>query len=147
MHEEVAKEYTELLLDHAFQIFSKQYGVNYAEHVFIEIVRVIRDTPSLKAHFLAMIEKTLSVDDVYLYYLKERPENFVSGELIEFLAHIFRWSEFSDLAQKRKARRFGKDLDPRRSSDIADGIIDALSDDWADREFYRLFEGQCDKVD
>ncbi|NOU23504.1 MAG: hypothetical protein HOO93_17290 [Methyloglobulus sp.] len=139
MHKEAAKKYIDVLLDNVFHIFSQQFGVNHAEHVFIEIVKIIQDHPSLKAHLLTLIENTLNVDDVYLYYLKERPKNFVTGELIEYLAHAFRWTELLDLAQKRKIRRFGQDADPERSSDIADGIIEALSDDWADKDFYRSF--------
>jgi len=37
------KEYIGILLDHAYHLlYKKQFGVNHAEHIFVELIRITK---------------------------------------------------------------------------------------------------------
>jgi hypothetical protein len=59
----------------------------------------------------------------------------VPPELIQLIAHEFRWREIEKLAQQRIDHYFGGDAS-LAVGDVAHGISEALRDDWQDREFY-----------
>jgi hypothetical protein len=56
-----------------------------------------------------------------------------------FVAHATKWQEFEDIAKDRKSKIHTlKTLGNER--EFSDLLIDALSDDWQDKDFYRSFD-------
>ena len=98
------KKYIHLLLNHIFDIlFVHNYGVNHAEHVFICILSLLTENAKLKKWFLDLAKKNLITDEKDLTKLQNRPEWFIDPDLIFFIAHATKWSEFELMAKERKS--------------------------------------------
>lgn len=137
-----ALKYINVLLNHAFDLlYLHDYGVNHAEHIFIEILYVVNKTPSIKSDILDQIEISLSDKYKFPQSPENRPEWFVPEEFMEFIAHALRWDELKQLAVKRKYRLYGNDTE-FRSTDVSDIILAALNDDWEDKEMYHTFDNE-----
>jgi hypothetical protein len=123
-----------LLVANAQRILNAKFGVNAAEVTFFEIVELIRSEQNLKATFLEMAGETFLQPDGW-----GCTEHAAPLELVELVAHEFRWPEIADLADKRIEKYFKGDRS-LAIGDIAMRIRAALSDDWEDREFYARYE-------
>lgn len=130
----LASKLLDILVENGARILRAGFGVNYAESTFFEIVRLLRQEASVVPHFLSMTRDTLDVNDPGLL-----EPGMLPRELIELVAHEFRWKELEELAQWRIHRHFSGDV-RLAVGDVSSGISEALRDDWADREFYRHYD-------
>lgn len=109
------------------------YGIETTEDALFEIVEMLRGDESLKAQFLAMIERS---------FLNRSPsglsENGVPRELVELATHELKWPEFAILADKRIQDLFGGD-ESLAISDVSHAVKKAYADDWEDREFFQRY--------
>lgn len=109
------------------------YGIETTEDALFEIVEMLRENESLKAQFLAMVERS---------FMSRSPsglsENGVPRELIELATHELKWPEFAILADKRIQDLFGGD-EGLAISDVSHGVKQAYADDWEDREFFQRY--------
>lgn len=136
MDEECAREYLSILLDYAYDLLHvHQLGVNHAEFIFCRVWQVLNSHTTLKVWFMGLVENTVLGPEISLADMKKRPEWFVDEDLVAFISHMSRWEEFREIAERRKAflREKGGCIGSR---DISDSILESLSDDWEDSEFY-----------
>lgn len=112
---------------------SEGYGIETTEDALFEIVEMLRGNESLKAQFLAMVERS---------FMNRSPsglsENGVPRELVELATHELKWPEFAILADKRIQDLFGGD-ESSAISDVSHGVKQAYADDWEDREFFQRY--------
>lgn len=140
MELEAAKKYLNILFNHIFDLlFINKLGVNHAEHVFIRILELLQDDPQLKDWFIELVRYNLLMDEQDMTRLQRRPNWFVDPDLILFIAHATKWKEFEKIAEERKSKLHTlKTLNNAR--EFADELMNALRDDWEDRDFYKKFE-------
>lgn len=139
MDDKFAKLYVMTLLDYVYDLLHvKNFGVNHAECLFLQIWNVLSTQPKIKTWFLECVCKSIKSADMSFLGTENRPDWFVDGDLICFIAHISKWEEFSEIANQRKQHLLtsGAILG---SNDISDAIIEALKDDWEDQDFYEYF--------
>lgn len=129
-----AKKLLNVQIENALRVLDAGFGVNHAEAIFFDIVRLIEREPALKAHFLSRVEHTFNFPDI-----GSLCPGMVPGDLIEFIAHEFRWSELQELAKKRVKKLFGGDM-ALAIGDISGRLDEAFRDDWPDREFYENYK-------
>jgi hypothetical protein len=120
----------DILIENSARILRAGFGVNHAEETFFEVIRLLQNERAVLPHLLDKIRDTLETRDPGLL-----EPGMVPQELIELIAHEFRWKELEVLAQKRIGRYFGGDAS-LAVGDVAHGISEALLDDWQDRELY-----------
>lgn len=142
MDNESAKSYVTILLNHVFDLlYVNNFGINHAEHDFLKIGETLINHENLREWFVLKVEQTISPENANanVTNMSARPEWFIDGDLICFLAHTLRWNEYSDIADRRKLylKNSGRILGSR---DISDSILEAMSDDWEDQEFYECFK-------
>jgi hypothetical protein len=130
MESTAAIELIDILVENALRIMRAGFGVNRAESTFFEIIDLLREDTTLKAHFLDKVRITMAMRDP-----GRLEPGMVPKELIELAAHELRWREFQQLAQQRIADIFGGD-EALAIGDLAQHIPEALKDYWADREYY-----------
>ena len=112
---------------------SEGFGVDRAESSFFDVVDLLREEESLKAHFLERVRTMLEKRDA-----GSLEPGSVPKELIQLVAHELRWREIESLSRRRVDLFFHGD--PLLAvGDIACGISAAFDDDWEDREFYRRY--------
>lgn len=108
-------------------------GIETTENALFEIVEMLRGNESLKAQFLAMVERS---------FMNRSPsglsENGVPRELVELATHELKWPEFAILADKRIQDLFGGD-ESLAISDVSHDVKKAYADDWEDREFFQRY--------
>jgi hypothetical protein len=131
---EAQKLLLKVLVGNAKRILEARFGVNAAETTFFEVVDMIGAEEKLKEVFLGMAGQTFTQPDGWGH-----SEDSAPLELIELVAHEFRWQEIIDLADKRVAQHFKGDR-TLAIGDIAMRIRKAFNDDWEDREFYARYE-------
>lgn len=139
MDTQARKAYVKMLLDYQFDmLFTRQWGVNHAEFLFVQAWEILEECAEIRPWFMGMIEHTLLLGGVFQSGITKRPDRFVPDDFIWFLAHASRWPEFNALAERlRKEPRDVWASNPLyRSSEV---IVAALQDDWEDKEFYRAF--------
>jgi hypothetical protein len=130
---EYAKILLDILIENSARILRAGFGINSVEHVFFEVIELIRKHTELKCNMLKRVEYTLLQNDSGLLN-----EGMVPQELIELIAHEMQWTELRDLAEKRVQDKFHGDW-TFAVSDISRKIIDAQSNNWEGREFYKHF--------
>lgn len=64
-------------------------------------------------------------------------EKFLPGLAIAYCMHVLRWPEIHDFLISENINYYSKKM----SSGMSE-ILDAYSDDWADKDFYRRFNGR-----
>ncbi len=140
MEIEAAKKYVETLLDYQYDLLyvRHSWGVNHAEFIFIQTARVIIEHAEIRKWFFEKIEHTLFSQETYNTDNNTRSINFIPDDFIWFLAHMTRWIEFNDIANKisGKEEDTWKSNPCRKSSEV---LLEALSDNWEDRDFYEEF--------
>lgn len=134
MNSDSAKKLLDIQIENAFRILDAGFGVNQAEAVFFDIVRLLHEECVLKQYFLERVNITFSFPDVGSLI-----PGMVPGDLIELIAHEFRWVEFLDLADKR-IRVFFSGNAVLAVGDVSHRVTEAFRDDWPDREFYRHYK-------
>jgi len=142
MDTEAAQEYIEILLDYQYDLLQArvQWGVNHAEFLFIQIARVLNVHDELRSWFLRKVEDTLFGRVELDSSTTIRPPGYIPDDFIWFFAHLTRWPEFSVLAERIK----GTLADPWKTNPLrltSRTLMDALQDDWEDRDFYESFSG------
>ena len=137
------REYFDWLLDNAFNIlYPMDLYVTQAEHIFVEIIRLLEQYPALKQHLLDIIRRNLlQIKENENYSdLQQRPADAIPEEFYGFLAHSTRWPELREIAMQRKQLLQQQRQDEEQDeSDYFKILLDALEDDWEDRDFYRCF--------
>ncbi|MFK8017856.1 MAG: hypothetical protein AB8G17_20715 [Gammaproteobacteria bacterium] len=125
-----AFELLDILIGNAARILVAGFGCRGAEANLFGVLRVVRETPEAKGWLIARITRSMAKRD-----LAHQIDDYVPIELVELLAHEFRWEELKEIAQRRVENLFDGDWIGARG-DIASDIVDAMSEDWSDREFY-----------
>jgi hypothetical protein len=130
-----ARKLLDIQIENARRILGAQFGVNHAEAIFFDIIRLLREDVLLKPYFLEKVEKSFAMP-----FIEDWNPGAVPRELIELVAHELRWTELLELANKRIQDRFKGDA-AFAAGDIASRISLAFRDDWEDRDFYRHYGG------
>ena len=133
MSVDCAKRLLDIQIENASRVITANFGLNQAEAIFFDVIRLLREESELKPYFLKKAADTFAMPDIG--YLEV---GMVPGELIELIAHELRWPELQELANKRIKDFFRGDRSVA-AGDIANSITDAYSDDWQDRMFYRHY--------
>lgn len=140
MEFESAKKYICLLLNHIFDLlFVNNLGVNHAEHIFIRVLEILESNSQLKDWFVDQVRHNLLMDEQDVTGLLSRPDWFIDPDLILFIAHATKWKEFEDIAHERKLK-LSTLVTLNQEREFSDVLLDALKEDWEDRDFYRKFE-------
>jgi hypothetical protein len=129
------------ILNEAYKILHQEnLGLNHVEPLFQQVLEIVHNDSNAREWFLEeMAREVVSGGQVANQEL-DMPMNFIDADLICFIAHATRWGEFSDACNQRKLEQGYLSKLPG-SKDIADMVIDALADDWEDRDFYQAFSG------
>jgi hypothetical protein len=131
---EYAKKLMDILIENSVRILRAGFGVNAAESAFFTVITLLKEKPDLKTYFLARTISTLSLSELGYLTEGEIPE-----ELLDLVAHETRWDEMKAIAEKRIRDIYhGNSNDA--VGDVAQRIIEALSDNWPDREFYKHYQ-------
>ena len=129
------------LLDEAFRIlFQENLGLNHAEEVFTNSLKLLQSNNTDKTWFIEHAKNEIVSGGEVISKADNRPEHFIDSDLICFIAHATRWNDFKQAVSLRKNTSEYKHKLPG-SSDIADLVESSLADDWEARDFYQLFEG------
>lgn len=123
----------EVLIDNASRILLAGFGVNWAESTFFDVIRLLSQEGGLKSHFLDLVRKTFALSAP-----GQLNPGTVPLELIELVAHEFRWPELLQIADERINKLFNGDIS-LAISDIATRVPEAYKDTWQDREFYEYY--------
>lgn len=123
----------DVLIENALRILAAGFGVNWAESSFFDIVRLLQKEEVLKEYFLERVRTTFAMSSP-----GSLDPGTVPTELIELVAHEFRWPELQVLAQQRINTVFGGDA-MLAIGDVAHRLQEAYKDDWQDREFYEHY--------
>lgn len=134
MEYEHARRLLDILIENANRIAAAGFGVDRLEPTFFQIVDLMRECAELKADFLSGVEQAMSHYDAGAL-VSSTP----SRELIELVAHEFRWVEILQCAEYRVINRFSGDRS-LAIGDIAMSVVDSYDDRWADREFYLRYK-------
>jgi len=137
MHSE-SDNYFEMLLDEVFDVmFVKDLGVTHAEHIFHEVLNLVRNNTNIKEKFLVKVKSNLLSDERDMTRLPSRPRYFIDPDLIFFIAHMTKYDEFEAIAIERKEKIDEiKKLPSNIGRDYSDLLLDALNDSWEDKMFY-----------
>ena len=125
-------------VENSIRILQLGFGINDVEVIFFDIIRLLRQENCLKEYLLKKIENTLNMPDPGCLEI-----GMVPKELIELIAHEFRWDELQLMANKRIKCSFYGDIS-FAAGDIACGIIEANNDNWQYREFYNHYRKKMD---
>jgi hypothetical protein len=129
-----ASRLLDILIENALRIMAAGFGVNWAESSFFDVVRLLRQEKMLKGYFLEKVRATFAMPAP-----GRLDPGMVPIELIELVAHEFRWPELQELAQQRIRMFFGGDA-ALAIGDIARRLSEAYQDNWQDREFYEQYK-------
>lgn len=129
------------LMDEAYLVlYRDDLGVNHAEHLFQRVLDILKEDADAREWFLRRsAEEIISGPQAFcLPFPTRRPADFVDDALMCYVAHATRWKEFAEAC---RVRMLSKAYLEKFSGccDFADDVMKALSDDWEDRDFYRLF--------
>ena len=105
-------------------ILNTQYSFGLAEPSYIKCLELIAGAPEQRDQLGKLITSMLASGEV-------------SDEPVAFLMHVLRWPEVLDWA--RNQLRHLKN--PIANGRPIEKIIAAFSDDWENREFYKMFDG------
>ncbi len=128
-----SKELLDILVENARRILYAGFGIGPTESTLFEIVGLLGEEPALKNYFLEKVGHTFAMRDA-----SGAEPGTVPEELVELVAHEFRWPELQALADKRIETVFRGDAS-LALGDIARRITAAYDDDWEDREFYERY--------
>jgi hypothetical protein len=128
-----AKKLLDIQIENARRVLIAGFGVNQAEAIFFDVIRLLLEESTLKPYFLKRVADTFAMPDV-----GSLDAGMVPGDLIELVAHELRWLEFQELANRRIKDFFRGDKS-FAAGDIAYNIAEAYNDDWQDRMFYRRY--------
>ncbi len=134
MNSEHAQKLLDIYIDNSSRIMNAGFGVNMAESSFFDVVRLLQEESSLKICFLERVRSTFAVRDAW-----RLDPGFVPIELIELVAHEFRWPELLPLASERIAKYFHGNA-TLAIGDIAHRLSEAYDDNWQGRTFYARYK-------
>src|SRR5690349_17601090 len=121
-------------LNEAYTILHKEnLGLNHVEPVFRRVLALVNSDSNAKKWFIENMAKEIVSGGQIVNHESEMPIDFIDADLICFVAHATRWSEFSDACAQRKLEK-GYTSKLPGSKDIADMVSQALSDDWEDKD-------------
>ncbi len=121
------------IINFSRRILLQGYGVNSVEFCFFEVIEIVRSNKDLQKFLLKKIKHSFDSKD-----FDAIPEGSVPAELIELIAHELRWEELKHLSVERIVSVFHGDRS-KAINDVSIKVIDAFSDNWADREFYKKY--------
>jgi hypothetical protein len=133
MDTETWKRLLVILVENSRRILNAQFGVDRAESSFFSIVDLLREKEHLKSDFLTLVAETMEKRDEW-----GLDEDSVPRELIELVAHEFRWPELLELCEARVQKMYGGDRS-RAVNDISWHVPLAFDENWPDRNFYRHY--------
>ena len=136
MHLDSAKKLLDVLCENANRVIYGGFGIGPAESTFFEIVRLVRSHNDLKEYALEKVSAVMEGPNGGASENSEMPT-----ELVELLAHEFRWPEFQSLAEQRIQDCFGGDR-ALAISDLSLHVLEAMQDDWEDRIFYQRYRSK-----
>lgn len=126
----IGKKLLDILIEDSARILRAGFGVNYAESAFFSVKALLKENLELKTYFVDRVEYMLSLGDPGCL-----DDGIIPEELIELVAHEMQWDEMRILAKNRIRNSFNGDTS-RAVGDISYRIIEALTDNWPDKEFY-----------
>lgn len=131
---DLSKELLDILIENSSRILVAGFGVNWAaESSFFNVVRLLQDEVHLREYFGQRVRETLSLRDPGVELGQ------VPIELIELVAHEFRWPELLEMAEQRVGMFYRGDA-RLAIGDRAGHIREAYNDDWENREFYDRYK-------
>ncbi len=144
MDTESALRYLDVLFDFQYEMLDRPgsiWGENHVEFLYIQSARVLEAHQEIRARFFESVRHTLRRSRKFEEGVLERLPDQVPEGFIWFLAHKTKWREFSIIAAELQGTP--QDIWPsnpfRKSSEQ---ILEALSEDWEDKEFYESFVGK-----
>lgn len=126
-------ELLDVLIENANRLLRAGFGLDWNEPGFFQIIDLLRESADLKKHFIEKVRSTFALRDPGLTL-----EGTVPRELVELVAHEFRWPEIQDLAARRIEIVFHGDAS-MAAGDVARSVSQAYADDWEDREYYKRY--------
>jgi hypothetical protein len=133
MRIDYAKKLLDIQIENARSILDALFGVDQAEAIFFDVIRLLQEESELKPYFLKKVADTFAMPDAW-----NVEPGMVPRELVELVAHELRWPELQELANKR-IKDFFKGDRSLAAGDVAFSITEAYSNDWQDRMFYRHY--------
>ena len=139
---EYAEGYGETLLDYAFDMLFKREtcGVNHAEFIFVRLSDLLKEYEKLKPWFLKKVRSTLEGNWSNRAAEIKRPKDYAPEELVEYIAHVMKWSEFKEMALSELEKHKGNKI-YLMNRNLPSSILEALDENWEDREFYKSLGG------
>lgn len=130
------------VLNEAYKLLHQENrGLNHVEPVFQRVLEIVLNDSNAKEWFLEKMTREVVSGGQIADQESDMPSNFIDADLMCFIAHATRWSEFGDACKNRKLEQAYLSNLPG-SKDIADMVSEALADDWEDKDFYQTFSGQ-----
>jgi len=101
---------------------NSEYSFDKAESNYLRCLEIIRRAPEMRSEIIDLLKSLFDT-------------RAISSEPVAYLMHVLRWPEMRDwaevkLSQLPNAIATGAPLEK---------MIEAFSDDWENREFYKLF--------
>lgn len=107
------------------------YGVNHIEFLFIGVRNLLgEDEVVRKIFFNELMKSTNGSLDLDHDLVAE-----IDSDLLCYLAHTTRWSEFYEFVEHRQ-QVISSQTEVRYVKDLSDGIQEALQPNWEDADFY-----------
>jgi|AraplaCL_Col_mMS_1032034.scaffolds.fasta_scaffold01361_2 hypothetical protein len=116
-------EFRQQLLE-AERILDTDFSFGLAEPTYVRCLELVKDNPGERFEFVRVMTTLLL-------------EGRISEEPIAFLMHKLRWPEVLEWAQ----RQLNSMAKPVLHGRPLAKIINAFSDDWENKEFYKTFGG------
>jgi len=120
------------LLNVINQLFAVgDYGINHIEFLFIGVRNLLEEDKVVKKVFFDELMRSTNG-------LLSSNYDLVAGidsDLLCYLAHTTRWSEFYEFVEHRQ-QVLSSQTEARYVKDLSDGIQEALQPNWEDADFY-----------
>jgi len=137
LNKQYSIEYGETLLDYAFDMLMlrETCGVNHAEFIFVRTTEHLKEYPELKGWFIGKLKSTLENNWLNVGAETKRPNGYIPGELVEYIAHTMKWKELKEIALNELEKHKNNQV-YLMDRNLPSSILEALENDWEDIEFY-----------
>lgn len=123
------------LLNVIDQLFAVgDYGVNHIEFLFISVRNLLEEDEAVRKVFFDNLMKSVN-RVVESEKLHSDLVADIDSDLLCYLAHTTRWSEFYEFVEHRQ-QVISSQTEVRYVKDLSDCIQEALQPNWEDADFY-----------